>query len=277
MNLIKRQKLKKLRTLLFDALIQSPTSASLDIVDNDIILNAVGVVNTIIIRYDGYIGISNSLPPGYSIKLNKNIIKIRNINYWGLHNDGLLFSAIGDFEIRSCHIRCFNGNKFYATVTDVDKDQLIGRSDTKLEDDTLTIEPDFVSEKTPPFKSYIDDDTVLGLYTSRPIFEGSYTGYYNYSPKNKVYLTGKVPTSDSLPLYQNKIHKTSKRYQEKINTVLRNLTANSPSKRMIEVGDQPIDKKRISKIQKRAEKIISQIKAKSSPRTTMTKVERKGY
>ena len=94
-----------------------------------------------------------------------------------------------------------------------------------------------------------------------------------------VYLSkvGKVPTSDSLPLYQNKIHKTSKRYQEKINTVLRNLTANSPSKRMIEVGDQPIDKKRISKIQKRAEKIISQIKAKSSPRTTMTKVERKGY
>ena len=277
MNFIKRQKIKKIKTLLFDALIESPTSASLDIVDNDIILNTQGIVNTIFIRYEGYIGISNSLPQGYSIKLNKNIIKIRNIGYRTLYNDGLLFSAIGDFEIRSCHIRCFNGNKFYATVTDVDKDQLIGRSDTKLEDDTLIIEPSFAPEKSPPFKSYIDDDTVLGLYTSKPIFEDGYTGYYNYSPKNKVFLTGKTPTSDSLPLYQSTIHKNSKKHEEKINTVLKKLTANSPSERMIEVGDQPIDKKRISKIQKRAEKIISQIKAKSSPRTTMTKVERKGY
>jgi len=276
MNFVKRQKMKKLKRLLLDGLIGSPTSGSLDIIDNDVILNTQGIVSGLVMRYEGYIGIFNNLPQGYSIKLNKNIIKIRNIGYRTLYNDGLLFSATGDFEIKSCQVKCFNGNKFYATVTDVDKDQLIGRSDTNLEDDTLIIEPSFAPDRPTAFKSYIDDDTVLGLYTSKPIFENDYTGYYNYSPKNKVFLTGKTPTSDSLPIYKSKIQKNSKAHEEKVNDTLRKLSANSPKKRMIEVGDEPIDKKRISKIKKRAETIVSQIKAKGSPKARI-KAERKGY
>ena len=82
MNFIKRQYLKKLNKLLLDALIDSPTSGSLDIVDNGVRLNAKGLVKSILIKYEGVIGINNNLPDGYSIKLNKNTIKIRNIKIY---------------------------------------------------------------------------------------------------------------------------------------------------------------------------------------------------
>ena len=102
MNYVKRHYLKQLYKLLLDNLIDSPVSGSLDIVDNDIRLNIIGLVKTIKIEYTGIINIQNNLPGGYSIKLNKNIIKIRNINAKKLADDGLLFIAKGNFRIIDC-------------------------------------------------------------------------------------------------------------------------------------------------------------------------------
>ena len=199
MNFTKRQKLIKLNNLIFNSLVESPTSASLDIIDNDVILKTQGVVRIIVMKYRGLIGIHNNLPEGYSIKLNKNTIRIRNINMRRLLDDGLLFRTSGDFEITSCKIYCFNGSRFKATITNIDKDQLIGRSDTKLEDDTLVIQPSSGFTKQRLKRSYIDDDTVVGLYTSTP-FKDGYTGYYNYHPKEKVYMSGKRLTGESKPV-----------------------------------------------------------------------------
>ena len=192
MNYVKRHYLKQLYRLLLDNLIDSPVSGSLNIIDNDIRLNIIGLVKTIKIEYTGIINIQNNLPGGYSIKLNKNIIKIRNINAKKLADDGLLFVADGDFNIISCNILCFNGDKFKTSINDIDRSQEIGRSDTKVEDETLIIQESAKIEKQEVNKkrSSIDDDVVTSLYTTIP-FEDGYTGYYNYHPKEKVYLTGK--------------------------------------------------------------------------------------
>ena len=267
--------------LILDNLIESPTSGSLDIIDNEVVLNNQGVVKAIKIRYKGVIGINNNLPDGYSIKLNKNTIKIRNINARRLLDGNILFNASGSFQMIECDVLCFNGNKFKATINDVDKDQLIGRSETNLEDDTLIIEPSFDIEKTKISKSYIDDDTVVGLYTRIP-FEDGYTGYYNYHPKEKVYLSGKVPNSNSKPLYSSVVQKTNLSFTNKINKVLRKVSKMQPVERSTIVGDEPINMKRILQSKKRAETIVSQIKAKGSPETKRSpeeriEVERKKY
>ena len=280
MNFTKRQKLIKLNNLIFNSLVESPTSASLDIIDNDVILKTQGVVRIIVMKYRGLIGIHNNLPEGYSIKLNKNTIRIRNINMRRLLDDGLLFRTSGDFEITSCKIYCFNGSRFKATITNIDKDQLIGRSDTKLEDDTLVIQPSSGFTKQRLKRSYIDDDTVVGLYTSTP-FKDGYTGYYNYHPKERVYLSGKVPNANSIPLYKTKVQSKSKTFEKKINTVLNRVSETQQVDRSIEVGDRPIEK-RILQSKERAETIVSQIKAKRSPETKRSpeariKAERKGY
>ena len=276
MNFIKRQYLKKLNKLLLDALIDSPTSGSLDILDNGVRLNAKGLVKSILIKYEGVIGINNNLPDGYSIKLNKNTIKIRNIYGRGLLDDGLIFNAEGKFEIKSCNIVCFNGDKFKTSINDVDKEQLIGESNTNFEDDTLIIEPSFEEEKVTLSRSYIDDDTIIGLYTTIP-FEDGYTGYYNYHPREKVSLSGKIPDAYSVPLYQNKYQKDNKKFIQKINTVLSRVSKTRSGDRSIDVGDEPMKIKRVLKARERAERIVSQIRTKDTAKPTRVKVERKKY
>ena len=274
MNFIKRQNLKKLNNLIYNNLVESPTNASLNVIDNQVILNTQGIIRVITMTYEGIIGIHNNLPDGYSIKLNKSIIKIRNINARRLLDDGVLFNTRGDFKIKSCKILCFNGNKFEATINDTNQDQLIGRSDTNLEDETLIIEPNFRTQDVLN-RSYIDDDTVVGLYTDKP-FENGYVGYYNYHPKERVYLSGKVPNATSTPLYKTQVQKNSRTFEKKINTVLKRVSGVQKIDRSVTVGDEPINIKRILQSKKRAEKIVSQIKTKRSPKAR-GKAERTGY
>ena len=49
------------------------------------------------------------------------------------------------------------------------------------------------------YTNKIDDDSVKGLYTTKP-FKDGYTGYYNYFPSEGVYMSGKKPTNESKPL-----------------------------------------------------------------------------
>jgi hypothetical protein len=72
MNFIQRQRLIKINKFILDNFIESPTNGSLDIIDNQIILNVKGVVKAIKLKYKGIIGINNNLPDGYSIKLKEN-------------------------------------------------------------------------------------------------------------------------------------------------------------------------------------------------------------
>jgi hypothetical protein len=170
---------------------------------------------------------------------------------------------------------CFNGNKFKATINDTDKDQLIGRSNTNLEDDSLIIEPSFAREKSKISKSYINDDTVIGLYTRIP-FEDGYTGYYNYHPKEKIYLSGKVPDAHSKPLYSNSAQKTNPAFIKKVNKVLNKVSKMQPVERSIIVGDEPVMRKRILQSKNKIKKIVSQIQTKRSPEARI-EVERKKY
>ena len=77
MNYIQRHYLKELIKLISNNLMDSPVSGDLDIVDNEIRLNIVGLVKVITMEYTGIINIQNHLPGGYSIKLNKSKIRIK--------------------------------------------------------------------------------------------------------------------------------------------------------------------------------------------------------
>ena len=144
----------------------------------------------------------------------------------------------------------------------------------------MIIEPNFRTQDALN-RSYIDDDTVVGLYTDKP-FENGYVGYYNYHPKERVYLSGKVPNATSTPLYKAQVQKNSRTFEKKINTVLNRASAARKIDRAVTVGDEPINIKRISESKDRAETIVSQIKDKGSPETKRSpeeriEVERKKY
>ena len=90
----------------------------------------------------------------------------------------------------------FNANKFLLDIENIDELRLVDKSKTNVEDDTLLIIDEPVSEELLIRKSQVDDDTIRGLYTDKQ-FKNGYSGYYNYSPSRKSFATGRELTNNS--------------------------------------------------------------------------------
>ena len=225
----KLKAISNLSRVLFNSIIPNPTFGHIDITDDEVKLNTDGIVKFITINFRGLINVFNKLPDGYGISITKNKIFIYNLVAKELKEDGLLFSFIGDLEIRSVEVRTFNSNKFLCDITDNNRTLLINHSKTNLEDDSLLL---LEEEEIEPIRyslssNKIDDNSIKGLYTKKP-FANGYSGSFNYHPDENVYMTGKQLTNESqpvlnpkLPIKSKTIQKKIKRLSNKYNTILR--------------------------------------------------------
>ena len=241
MNLRQRRAFAKLNSLIYKAITTEPTQANFQCIDSDATLDINGDFSMLQIKFTGNIYIYNKLPDGFGISVNKDTIIIRNILNRKIDN-GLLFQFSGSFSPKRVHVSTFTGNNIVANVFNKNEMEIIDTSKTNLEDDTLIlnepVEPPF-DLKTSTSKNFIDDDTIYGLYTSTPI--NGYTGYYNYHPRERIYMTGKRLTNESKPINTG-VNKTPKKMQL-LKNVYKKLIATNIRQRAIKKTLQPAEVK----------------------------------
>ena len=219
MNLKKLGDIAKLKSTLFSAVTTEATKGNLQSIDNQLFLDINGDFKNLIIKFTGNVYIKNKLPNGFGIKVGESLITIRNILGKKLNNN-LLFEFEGGFSPTYCEARNYKGKRIICNVFDKNKTDAIQESNTKFEESTLIIQEPVdnffdLDSRGQSAKNKIDDDSIKGLYTETPI--NGYTGYYNYHPTEKVYMTGKSITNNSKPI--NKVLKSSMVQKEKLNKV----------------------------------------------------------
>ena len=209
----------QLNRLIYNSAFENPTHGEINIVSNEVKFIKSGIFKSLKIFYKGKVFIKNQLPDGYGIRVTGRVIYIYNLLGKDL-NDDLLFTFLGELEIIRAEARTFSGYRFVLSVTDENLYELIGKSKTNVEDDTILLFPRETSEKESDSitKSEVDDDSIKGLYTDKPIKNG-YTGYYNYHPKEKIYMTGKKLTNESKPILDSKLSVKSPTIQKAIKKV----------------------------------------------------------
>ena len=215
----KTKSLIQLNRLIYNSAFENPTHGEINIVSNEVKFIKSGIFKSLKIFYKGKVFITNQLPDGYGIRVTGRVIYIYNLLGRDL-NDDLLFTFLGELEIIRAEARTFSGYRFVLSVTDENLYELIGKSKTNVEDDTILLFPRETSEKESDSitKSEVDDDSIKGLYTDKPIKNG-YTGYYNYHPKEKMYMTGKKLTNESKPILDSKMSIKSPTIQKAIKKV----------------------------------------------------------
>ena len=215
----KTKSLIQLNRLIYNSAFENPTHGEINIVSNEVKFIKSGIFKSLKIFYKGKVFIKNQLPDGYGIRVTGRVIYIYNLLGKDL-NDDLLFTFLGELEIIRAEARTFSGYRFVLSVTDENLYELIGKSKTNVEDDTILLFPRETSEKESDSitKSEVDDDSIKGLYTDKPIKNG-YTGYYNYHPKEKMYMTGKKLTNESKPILDSKLSVKSPTIQRAIKKV----------------------------------------------------------
>ena len=215
----KTKSLIQLNRLIYNSAFENPTHGEINIVSNEVKFIKSGIFKSLKIFYKGKVFIKNQLPDGYGIRVTGRVIYIYNLLGRDL-NDDLLFTFLGELEIIRAEARTFSGYRFVLSVTDENLYELIGKSKTNVEDDTILLFPRETSEKESDSitKSEVDDDSIKGLYTDKPIKNG-YTGYYNYHPKEKIYMTGKKLTNESKPILDSKLSVKSPTIQRAIKKV----------------------------------------------------------
>ena len=193
--------------------LDNATHGSLNIIDNQITFEGDGMFMSLRIFFKGNASIFNELPEGYSININRNIIRISKFRLKGLVESGLLFQFSGNMKIQRAEARSFLGDIFQLDINDIDKQEEIGESKTKVEDDGLILQ-----ESPPPLKSFIsnnkiDDNSIKGLFNENK-FANGYSGAYSYHPNEKIFTTGRQTTNESTPISNPNI-KLAKIRQEK--------------------------------------------------------------
>ena len=199
MNLKIRRALSKLTSFIYQGGIPDPTNGNLKITDDSVELDINGNFRRLHIHFTGSIYIYNTLPDGFSIKMTDSVIIITNLLLKNLHNNNIVFKYDGSFEISRAHIVTIGGGTINLQIEDINKLELINNSKTNVEDETLLLIHEEVARDIIIVKKGIDDDSIKGLYAHKPLPDG-YTGYYNYHPKEKVYMTGKTLTNQSKPV-----------------------------------------------------------------------------
>lgn len=241
----KLKALSNLNRIMYSTLFNNMTHGLLKKSDNKVYLETDGVFRTLDIRIQGKIFIYNKLTNGYSIRINDSSIFIVNFLGKNLKNNGLIFEFDGDFKITKAEVKTFSGDIIVLDVEDLDILSLLNNSKTNVEDSTILlleeppVEPVFDGVRN----NEIDDDTIKGLYTSKPFVNG-YSGYYNYSPTSKVYTTGKMFTNESKSISNPKHSLKSAKIKHKI-TKLSSKLAIKEQKTEKETIDIPEEKTKI--------------------------------
>lgn len=215
MTLKKRALLNKLNRIIFGAAIQTPTSGAISIMDNEVHLELSGLFRVLVIHYKGDAFIYNELNDGYGINMSNNKIIITNFMAKGLNPNGIIFRYKGHLNIKNAEIRTFTSTKVILSVSngyDLDR---INTSETKVEDETIIFQHSQQKSRNPGERfthNKVDDTSIKGLY-SETLFGDNYSGYYNYHPKEKIYMTGKRLSNQSTPLGEDprKIKSTVKK------------------------------------------------------------------
>ena len=201
MKLRQKKQLAQIAASIYEAGTIIPTSGKIELTENELLLDINGKFRTLNIIYTGSLFIINKLPDGYSIKIANNVIKIRNLLGRNIRNNNILFNFVGNFTPSSADLVTFTGSKFKLSIVNNNIAELIHYSKTNFEDNTLLFLEEESSDSTEVTRvsNGIDDDSIKGLYASKPFADG-YTGYYNFHPKEKVYMTGKRLTNQSVPI-----------------------------------------------------------------------------
>ena len=195
----KTKNLIKLNRTLYSAARQEATGGIIKISDNVVVLDVNGSFKTLTIKYGGKVFVYNKLSNGHAIRVSNNIIRIVNFLGRNLFNDKVIFEFDGTFDVYKAEIKTFNNNIFLLDIENTSKTLAVNQSKTNLEDDTLLILDEEDQDSAFITKSRVDDDTIRGLHTSKQ-FKNGYSGYYNYSPSQKIFSTGKSRTTSSIPI-----------------------------------------------------------------------------
>tara|TARA_R110002020_G_scaffold46275_4_gene131785 strand:+ start:6776 stop:7585 length:810 start_codon:yes stop_codon:yes gene_type:complete len=237
MKLKQKKQIAQFNTGLYQALYEIPTSGKLEIAENQTMIDINGSFKSLDIKYNGNVYIINKLTDGYGIKVSNNIIKIRNILGKSLNNDNILFNFKGNFTPISAQVVTFGGSKFKLSIINRNIQDLINYSKTNVEDSTLLFleEGDDNSDVFEGFNSgvsKINDDSIKGLYASKPFADG-YAGYYNFHPKEKVYMTGKRLTNQSIPIGTTKYKFNSPSHKKALKKIYNKLVKNESIRKAI--------------------------------------------
>ena len=212
MNLKKRKQVSKLKSFIFSNVSENAVHGSIKAIDNGVFIDVDGIFKMLQIAYNGEPFINNLLPDGYSINMNQNRIVILNLLNKPIDKDRPIFSYSGEFFVNSASIINLKGENIILTRVNYDKMVNIDENNTKPEDDSLIIRDEGhkipVSSTSGAGKRGINNRTIKGLYRTTP-FENGYTGYYNYDPKTKTYITGKTMGANSKIKRTTKVNNTS--------------------------------------------------------------------
>ena len=199
MNLKQIRALSKLISFTYTANNPEATEGTLEVSGDNVELHTNGGFRRISITYNGAIYIYNNLPDGYSIKMNDNSIIITNFLLKNLKNNKVLFDYNGNLEILRAYITTINGKQINLKINNTILTEVINNNRTNFEDNSLLLLEEIDNSDFMPVKKGIDDDSIKGLYAHKPLPDG-YEGYYNYHPKENIYMSGKYLTDKSKPI-----------------------------------------------------------------------------
>ena len=224
MNYKKRRVVSRLLSFIYESNIPVFTGGTLGITDNQVVLNGNGSFRRLCIYFTGNIYIYNNLPHGYSIKMTNSLISISNLLLKNLKNDNIIFTYDGDFEISMAYIITLGGKKIKLDIKNTNRLELINNSKTNAEDSTLLFLEGQDAPQPRLKRKGIDDDSIKGLYAHKPLADG-YIGYYNYHPRENIYMTGKTLTNQSKPVGRSssyfKLSKNKLNLRKVLNKTLR--------------------------------------------------------
>ena len=233
MKLRQKKELARIAASIYEAGTTIPTSGRIELSENELLLDINGKFRSLEIRYVGNVYIINKLPDGYGIKVVNNIVKIRNLLGRNIGNDNVLFNFIGDFTPLSADLVTFTGSKFKLSIVNNNIAELINYSKTNFEDNTLLFLEGEVADgfmEIAALANGINDDSIKGLYASKPFADG-YTGYYNFHPTEKVYMTGKRLTNQSVPIGTTKHKFNSPSYKKALKKIYNKIAINNNIRR----------------------------------------------
>ncbi len=151
---------KKLKEIYNDKLnnVVLVTNSTLNIIDDNIEINLNGKPSSILINYTGAGIFESKMPIDIKVKISKNKILI--VNTFKRDIPSIMFSFSGDINITNCQIMNFNGSKIASTINNNQKEQLLDKAKTNMEDDTLILYDEPKPQEVPAFKSGLIKPTI---------------------------------------------------------------------------------------------------------------------
>ncbi len=151
---------KKLKEIYNDKLsnIALVTNSTLNIIDNSIEIDLNGMPSNILMNYTGVGIFESKMPIDIKVKVSKNKILI--INTFKRDIPSVMFSFSGDINITNCQIMNFDGSKIASTINNNQKEQLLDKAKTNMEDDTLILYDEPKPQEVPAFRSGLIKPTI---------------------------------------------------------------------------------------------------------------------